>query len=380
MVSKQPARFAILLALLCLATSFAHTQTPGSIQFDGQQRSFITYIPSDWTPAEQWPLVFVLHGFTQTAGAIMGVSGFNAVADSNHFICVYPNGINNGWNTNNPFPGSSTANDVGFIRALADTMAAQFNIDPRRVYACGFSAGGFMSHKLACEATDRIAAIASVSGTMTSAAFGLCQPSRPVPVLQLHGTADGVVAYNGSFANLPVEDILSYWTDRNACPDPADTVQLPDLVSEGSTVQQITHYPCTDSTEVRLLKIIGGGHTWPGGTGIAGVGNTNRDINASKEIWAFFSRYALPVTNSTINPADSNPFRVFPNPTHHRLEVSGLDPAEPIELQLYDIRGQLLLTASETVWLAVGNLPAGMYYVHVQNGNRHQVLAVQIAQ
>jgi polyhydroxybutyrate depolymerase len=380
MVSKQPARFAILLAFLCLATSFVHTQTPGNIQFDGQQRSFITYIPADWTPAEQWPVVFVLHGFTQTAEAIMGVSGFNAVADSNHFICVYPNGINNGWNTNNPFPGSSTANDVGFIRALADTIAAQYNIDPKRVYACGFSAGGFMSHKLACEATDRIAAIASVSGTMTTAALGLCQPSRPVPVLQIHGTADGVVAYNGSFANLPVENILSYWNNHNACPSLADTVQLPDLVSEGSTVQQITRYPCADSTEVRLLKIIGGGHTWPGGTGIGGIGNTNRDINASREIWTFFSRFSLPVTSPTNNLAERHLLRVFPNPAQHRLEVSGLDPAEPIELQLYDTRGQRLLTASETTWLALGNLPAGMYYLHVQNGARRQVLAVQIVQ
>ncbi|MBK6932937.1 MAG: prolyl oligopeptidase family serine peptidase [Saprospirales bacterium] len=198
-----------LVALTGLSTA-ASAQVNGSFEFEGQQRSYTAYVPADWTPADRWPLVFVLHGFTQTGQAIMDISGFNAVADTNRFICVYPNGINNGWNTNNPFPGSSTANDVGFILALADTLTGQYHVDPRRMYACGFSAGGFMSHKLACEASDRFAAIASVSGTMTSTAFGLCQPIRPMPVLQIHGTADGVVAYNGSFANLPVQTILDY--------------------------------------------------------------------------------------------------------------------------------------------------------------------------
>lgn len=368
----------LLLIALYLASAPANAQTPGNILFEGQQRSFIAYVPPAWTPADQWPLVFVLHGFTQNATAIMNFSGFNVLADSNRFICVYPNGINNGWNTNNPFPGSSTANDVGFILALADTFAAQYNTDPARVYACGFSAGGFMSHKLACEAGNRIAAIASVSGTMTSAARALCQPQRPVPVLQIHGTADAVVAYNGSFANLPVEDILDDWTTRNGCPASADTSDLPDLANEGSTVQRIRFFPCADSTEVQLLKIAGGGHTWPGGSGTTGIGNTNRDISASGEIWAFFSRFSLPVTTSVQDAENSFAPRVFPNPARQRLEVTGLGPNTPAELRLFDIRGHLLRVEKNAASMPVGDLPAGTYYLRIQNGARSRVLPVQI--
>ncbi|MFM7823778.1 MAG: alpha/beta hydrolase family esterase, partial [Bacteroidota bacterium] len=97
-------------------------QTNGSIQHNGITRNYIVYVPATYQPGDSWPLVFVLHGFTQTASAIMGVSGFNAIADTGNFIVAYPNGVGNAWNTNSGMTGGSTADDIGFVAALTDTL------------------------------------------------------------------------------------------------------------------------------------------------------------------------------------------------------------------------------------------------------------------
>ena len=156
------------------------------------------YVPAAYQPGDSWPLVFVLHGFTQTSSAIMGVSGFNAIADTGEFIVAYPNGVGNAWNTNSGMTGGSTADDIGFISALTDTLQALYNIDTTRVFSCGFSAGGYMSHRLACESSRCYAAVASVAGTMSVNAFNACVPSRDISVMQIHGTSDAIVSYNGS--------------------------------------------------------------------------------------------------------------------------------------------------------------------------------------
>ncbi|HRK29013.1 MAG TPA: PHB depolymerase family esterase [Chitinophagales bacterium] len=202
----------LVYSLCLLGVQNLPAQTNGSFTFGGQNRTYIAYVPSGYAPGSSLPLVFVLHGFTQSAQAIMNYSGFNTVAEANNFIAVYPNGVGNAWNTNSGFPGGSTADDVGFISALIDTMHATYGIDTASVFSCGFSAGGFMSHLLACELGNRIAAIAAVGGTMSDAAFNACEPSRPVPVLQIHGTADAVVSYNGSFANVAVNNTINFST------------------------------------------------------------------------------------------------------------------------------------------------------------------------
>ena len=139
----------------------------------------------------------------------MNVTGFNALAEDQGFIVAYPNGVNNGWNTSSPFPGGSTADDVGYIGALRDTLVAQFSIDTTRIYATGFSAGGYMSHKLGCESPKCFAAIASVSGTINNGDVAGCMPQHTPGVLQIHGTSDFIVSYNGSvFSGLGVQAVL----------------------------------------------------------------------------------------------------------------------------------------------------------------------------
>ncbi len=298
----------LLLLIFTISCFFAKAQTNGTIVHDGITRNYIVYLPTSYTPAVSLPVVFVLHGFTQSASTIMNVSDFNTVAEANDFIVAYPQGINNGWNTNTGFPGGSTADDVGFIEALRDEFQTLYNIDSTRVYSCGFSAGGYMSHRLACESARCFAAIASVSGTMTNNAYNDCNPSEKTPVMQIHGTSDNVVSYNGGFGGKSVDEVIAKWVSINSCPATPVITPLPDInTNDGSTVEKSLYDPCVDFSSVVLLKVIGGGHQWPGTTAIlGGIGNINRDIIASEELWSFFSNFNCPIPTGISDAAISD--------------------------------------------------------------------------
>ncbi len=168
------------------------------------------------------------------------------------------------------------------------------NIDPARIYANGLSNGGGMSHLLACTLSPRIAAIGTVAGAYVDPPGG-CQPSRPVPVISFHGTADPIVPYQGGVVSrtgyrLPViSEWVAGWAQRNACtPEPK---ALP-AVGE---VSGLVYASCSQNAEVIFYTVQGGGHTWPGGTPLpeAITGRTTRDVDASALMWEFFTRHPL---------------------------------------------------------------------------------------
>lgn len=359
----------------CIGTS---AQINGSFEFEGINRTWKVWLPAGYTGQESLPLVLALHGLTQSGQSMMDFTGFNLIADTAGFIVAYPDGVNNSWNVG--FAGGSTANDVGFLLALTDTLHIRYNIDLSRVYATGFSNGGFMSYRLACESSDRIAAIAPVAGTMTDGSFDACLPQRSVPVLHIHGTSDFVVNYNGGFGNKSVEQVLDYWIDFNACPALPVTEMLPDTYPDGSTVQKQTWSPCDDTTRVVLLKVINGGHTWPGSVGVTGIGITNRDINASSEIWNFVKQYKL-AEASGIPEHRKNPLRLYPNPvTGGTLYFACEDGSSRTggHLEIFSVTGQNLIfqtigpkeTGSS---IEVGTLAGGLYLVVFTDaqGKRH---------
>lgn len=315
---KAPSRW-LYLWLLLLFSNALQAQFYSDFPHNGITRRFIAYFPFSYQPGQHLPLVFVMHGYTQDANITMGFSGFNQIAETNNFIAVYPDGVGNAWNIQAAVPGASTADDIGFINALLDSMIQWYQIDPARVYACGFSAGGYMSHQLACASSERFAAIASVAGTMTSTAYSNCNPSRPVPVMQIHGTNDLIVPYNGLLGNLSVNDVINFWKNNNDCPGTATVTSLPDVINEGSNVEQSLWSPCGENTEIQLLKVNNGGHTWPGAP-FSGIGNTNRDIDASQVIWDFFERFSLNISSSQEAPVPLS-WEIMPNPAHSGQSV-----------------------------------------------------------
>lgn len=337
-----------LAFLLTLLATTGKSQLAGSFQYDGLTRSYLVYVPASYTPGSNFPLVFVLHGFTQTAQNIMDVSSFNQVADTGNFIVVYPNGVGNAWNSNSGMTGGSTADDIGFIGALTDSLYAQYGIDTTRVYSCGFSAGGYMSHRLACESPRCYAAVASVAGTMSTAAYAACIPSRPVPVLQIHGTADAVVSYTGGVGGVGVDDVIAKWTTLDGCPLSPVVTALPDINAfDASTVERSVYSPCSANSEVELLKVLGGGHQWPGTTSLfGGLGTINRDIQASGEIWNFFRGKSCQ-SFSTSLPVASTTSIEWAELGSNRYGIIG-EVGGSCRIVVYDMNGRIVMSDNES--------------------------------
>lgn len=287
----------LLVAFILLAaiTFLIANRTNGSLVSSGEERKYLLYVPESYDPATPTPLVISLHGFAEWPAHLMNISGWNDLADQYGFIVVYPSGAGfpKRWRSSPASGGGSDLPiDVAFISDLIDHLSASYNIDPRRVYANGLSNGGGMSFLLSCELSDRIAAIGSVAGAF-SLSWEDCHPSRPVPTIIFHGTADPIVPFQGdpprSF-NIPLPE-LTAWVDtlaaRNGC-DP-DPVELP-AQGEARGVQ----YTGCDA-DVAFYTIDGGGHTWPGGVPMPAivVGHTTQDIDATRLMWTFFQQNPL---------------------------------------------------------------------------------------
>jgi polyhydroxybutyrate depolymerase len=272
----------------------------GSLEFDGQERNFMVFIPDDYTDTNKFPLVIYLHSYGWDAQKGMDYTQLNQVGSTFNFMIVYPNAKPN-WNSGFGDSSSwSTPNndDVGYISTLIDNLSEQYSIDLERIYATGYSNGGFMAYRLACQLSHRIAAIASVSGVMSTSVEANCNPARTVPVLQIHGTEDPWVPIEGSTSWLSVDQTLSNWINFNQCENSENT-SLPDSdPTDDCTVEKTRFTNCTDNSNVIYYKVINGGHTWPG-AGPPGypAGNTNQDFNAGEEIWNFFKDYRLILEN-----------------------------------------------------------------------------------
>jgi len=294
-------QIALLIILLFMPIfSFAQTET-GSFEFEGIRRDYIVFLPQNYDGVAKMPVVFNLHGYTLNAQQQMNYSQMNTIADTAGFIVVYPNAVNTAWNSgiseHPSTPPTPNVNDVGFINALIDTLYKHYSINMDMIYSCGFSNGGFMSFKLACQLSDRIAAVASVAGLISYTTADSCNAKHKMPVLLIHGTADEIVPYNGAVGWYSVEQTLSHWINFNLCTE-SDTTSLLDFdPSDGCTVEKINYTDSSDNTSVVCYKVTNGGHTWPSGDkqfliiNWADIGNTNEDINASEEIRNFFKTY-----------------------------------------------------------------------------------------
>ena len=318
----------IFLSLFFLPFILLSQQTiSDSIYFNGIYRTFITYIPSIYQPSQPAPLLFNLHGRTGTAYSTMWHADFRPIADTANFIIVHPQGLldNTGvthWNI-----GQSSVDDIGFIEALYQKLISDYNIDLDKVYSAGMSNGGYMSYYLACDMSDKIAAIASVTGAMSSYTQIICNPVHPTPVMEIHGTYDFTVPFNDIISG------LEYWRDYNNCDLIADTTLIPDIVSADlSTVEHIVYNNGSNGVTTELFKVIGGGHTWPGSNFSTGV--TNYDIDACVEIWKFFSRYDI---NGLIqiNTKDDDNFFIDDNKLIRIVNILGHDVVENINTLLF---------------------------------------------
>ena len=360
----------LLLLLGFTFSSFAQQTINASITHDGIQRDYIVYIPELYDGSTAVPLILNFHGFGSNANEQMFYGDFRDIADTEGFLLVHPEGTtfigNQFWNVG--FPGiSSTIDDVGFTEALIDELATLYTINLDRVYATGMSNGGFMSFLLACQLSEKIAAVASVTGSMTQDTFDDCNAQLPTPVLQIHGTEDDVVLYNGNTLSIPIADVISYWVDYNNCETTPSTTTLPDLdVSDGSTVEHSVYENSDNGITTEHMKVIGGGHTWPGS--VLNTAGTNQDIDASMEIWLFFSRYDINGPLST-DDFENKHVSIYPNPTNSNINLS-LNYSKDVNYELFSPLGQQLMTGtitSSNEQIDLSNLPSNIYFLKVGN-------------
>jgi len=367
----------ILLSIGLGLCPSAHAQylTGLTLNHDGESRVYDVYIPVDYSPSERVPLILNMHGFSATSQSQASYSEFNLIADTARFIVVYPQGLVRTIDTGqtgthwNAYFGTDV-DDKGFLVKLMDKMMTDYNIDEARVYATGWSNGGYMAYRLACEESARLAAVASVTGTMVFQQLPNCNPDNPVSVLHIHGTDDKTVNYNGSSRSVGVSEVISTWVNNNNCQiDGVTEISLPDIdQTDNSTVSKFEYNTCSLTTDVHLYKVTGGGHTWPGATiDREELGATNRDIKASAVIWEFFRLHKN--VNQVTDTENELKDQIFAYPAIFSENVTVNRLPQGALMSLYSYSGQLILQqkarqSRET--LPVRNLNPGVYILHIQ--------------
>lgn len=362
-----------LLSLILISTLFtvkAQITVIDSIYVGGQYRSYRLYVPAIYTGATARPLILNLHGYTSNASQQQLYSNFMPIADTANFLMVFPNGTySSGQRFWNAGLSSALVNDIAFLSALIDSLDLTYNINLNRVYSTGMSNGGFMSHTLACELSNRITAIASVTGSIFTTQYGSnCHPLRPVPVMQIHGTADATVPYIGNMTQnmMPIDSVVKYWVTKNNCNPTPTFSNVPNTnTADGCTAEHYQYNGGNLGSTVELFKIIGGTHSWPGFP-FGGVG-TNLDINASKEIWRFFNKYSLSsLTGISENEALTRSLVLFPNPVNSILHFN-LENESNVSIDISDILGNIVLSEnSQTNSVSVEKLKSGFYFLSVK--------------
>ena len=301
-------QYLVQQGILTIPTPDESILGPGDYTFSLEERRYFIHVPSSYD-GDPTPLILNLHGGGGDIDAARKQTQMELHSDKYGYIVAFPEGSGRTllgkhvgtWNAGDccGFAQSNNVDDVGFINTILDDIESKFTIDSSRVYATGHSNGAMMSYRLACDLSERIAAIAPNAG---HSSYKDCNPARQVPVMHFHGTADSSALYDGGHCGgklgdegwdcSSVVDYLDTWAIQNQC-----SLSTIDVFQNGDATCQ-AYENCT--ADVTLCTIDGGGHTWPGGEYAVelnfwkkGVGEISRDIDANDEMWEFFQKQKL---------------------------------------------------------------------------------------
>ena len=281
--------------------------TVGTIRTtDGLVRSYRLFVPD--SRLDRAPLLVALHSGLGSAEQFEANSGFDGLAASHGFVVVYPEGTGflpdgrggaRTWNAGDCCGPAAArdVDDVGFVLAVVRAVSAAQPVDPDRVYLTGHSNGGMLAVRIACEAPGPFAAVAVQSATLT---VDECSPARPISLLQIHGTADGNVPFEGGLGNGPAQ--VSYAPPRTA----AATISAADGCARRTTTTVDPVNPdlvlerwrrCSAGSDVRFLAVTGAGHAWMGHAPSSAaaqllVGPAYERLDASRAVWSFVSAHS----------------------------------------------------------------------------------------
>jgi len=371
-------RYFFLFLLLPIA-SFAQQTINETMIHDGLTRSYTIYVPASYSPGTPVPMVLNFHGYTSNAFEQMFYGDFRAIADTAGFLLVIPDGTldatgttywNSGW--------GGTVDDIGFTSALIDQIAASYSVNLNRVYSTGMSNGGFMSYTLACSLSNRIAAIASVTGSMNVGQDLTCNAQHPTPVMEIHGTADATVPYEGGGFMEAIPNVLNYWVNFNNCNATPIITDVPNtILSDGCTAMHYFYAGGSSGVDVEHYKVIDGGHTWPGS--MFNIGVTNNDFNASKKIWQFFLQYDINgrIQANSVADLNADEISIYPNPTSDQIAIQGFShKLSNSNCSLFSIEGKSFhVDFLDDNTLDTSSLESGVYFVRI--ATREGVATVQ---
>lgn len=354
-----------LLVLNFFSSDLTAQWSNHSFTWASATRNYRMYIPPAYNPSTPASLVLTLHGLGDNMSNFSGI-GMNLIADTANIIVIVPQALadplaGNAWNSGAGISGyypNAAIDDIGFLNALVDTVSNYYAVNPARIYACGFSMGGFMTQRLACEANLKFAAFASVAGTQGSG-LSACSPGRAIPVAHFHGTADSTVLYSGNVYGNDAEPLVDFWVQNNQCDSSPQYTAFPDLVNDGFTVDHYLYPNGQNQSTVEFYKINNAPHSW--------LFPPANDISYTLEIWKFFNKHLHQNPALQTEALYESQIQIFPVPASSYIQVSGVSSAE---YELYSVQGALLDSgkiSSEKSRIELQSFLSGMYILKLKN-------------
>ncbi|BDS11008.1 extracellular catalytic domain type 1 short-chain-length polyhydroxyalkanoate depolymerase [Aureispira anguillae] len=349
-----------------------------SLSHGNYNRTYLLHLPAGYTGLNPLPLVVAMHGGFGNAYSMQATSQLSLKADAENFVVVYPEGVKGGflnassWNAGwcCGFASNTAVDDVGFIEVLLDSLSQQYAIDSNRIYVTGMSNGGFMTYRLACELSNRIAAIAPVAASMS---ISNCSPLRPVPVINFHSYLDTHIPYSGgigngpsSHYNLPQDSVINTWAAINSCTVPQDT-----LVNN-SNYTLVKWRACNCSSEIHHYATQDGGHSWPGGPQTASGDPSSSAIDATHLIWSFFQQHTLNCSNVTpirTNNTAASIIQFYPNPTKGKLRATS-NLKQNLEIVVFNAVGEKVAAFKNSLEIDLSRLEKGVYFIQTKTTNQ----------
>jgi polyhydroxybutyrate depolymerase len=295
----------LFIPLLIAQRSFGNAAS--SITVDGHNRTYELHVPAAYKRDKAVPLVVALHGRGGTGHVIVGLTHFDSVADAHGFLVVYPDGLSASWADGRGATPSDTGgiDDVKFISELIRKLARDYKIDSLRVFVTGYSNGGFMSQRVACELSSQVAAVGVVAATMGEITASHCHPDIAISVMLIQGTKDPLVPFQGGPMGpngsrgmiLSLQEAGKKWIGLDGCDSKPEITTLQDKAVDGTSIRREAFAGCKGGAEVIVYTVEGGGHTWPGGKAYlpeSVIGKTSGNMDASEALWEFFSKHSRP--------------------------------------------------------------------------------------